>query len=127
MFGPPGFAYVYFTYGMHWCFNIVTERVGVAGAVLIRAVEPVKGLELMQRNRKMKNIKNLTNGPAKFTQAFGIDKKFNGQDLSRGNLNVFVNEKMAHQVVKAKRIGISMAEHALLRFYIKDNPFVSVK
>lgn len=127
MFGSPGYAYVYFTYGMHFCFNIVTEPNGKAGAVLIRAVEPVEGIDLMIRNRKKKDLKILTNGPAKMAQAFGIDKKFNGQDLFKGNLNIFMDGKTNHQIAKSKRIGISVAEHALLRFYIKGNTFVSVK
>ncbi|MFC1517617.1 DNA-3-methyladenine glycosylase [Candidatus Margulisiibacteriota bacterium] len=135
MFGKPGFAYVYFTYGMHYCFNVVTEPSGKAGAVLIRAVEPIKGIEQMKKNRtprqaRDKNkmgLKNLTNGPAKLAQAFGIDKKFNEADLAKGKLNIFIDGKNDHKIAKTKRIGISVAEHALLRFYIKGNKFVSVK
>ncbi|MBU0579975.1 MAG: DNA-3-methyladenine glycosylase [Candidatus Margulisbacteria bacterium] len=127
MFGPPGFAYVYFTYGMHYCFNVVTEPNGKAGAVLIRAVEPIEGIALMKKNRRKKDLKILTNGPAKLAQAFGIDKKFNGVDLVKSNLNIYSDGKSNHQIKKSKRIGISVAEHALLRFYIKENKFVSVK
>lgn len=125
MFGPPGFAYVYFTYGMHYCFNVVTERTGKAGAVLIRAVEPISGIPIMQKNRKMLKLKNLTNGPAKLTQAFGIDKKFNEIDLIKNKLNIYTVGKINFKIARSKRIGISTGANALLRFYIKDNPFVS--
>lgn len=127
MFGPPGYAYVYFTYGMHWCFNVVTESDGTAGAVLIRAVEPVRGIPLMIKNRHNKDIRILTNGPAKLTQAFGIDKKYNGKDLTKGPLGIYYKEEEKFKIVRTKRIGISQAEHAMLRFYIKGNSFISVK
>jgi DNA-3-methyladenine glycosylase len=127
MFGKPGHAYVYFTYGMHWCFNIVTEPDGTAGAVLIRAVEPIQGIDLMRKNRKKQDLRILTNGPAKLTQAFGIDRKFNGKNLDKGPLGVFTDNKRAHKlkIVHTKRVGISEAKQALLRFYIQNNTFVS--
>jgi DNA-3-methyladenine glycosylase len=127
MFGRPGFAYVYFTYGMHYCFNVVTEKNGKAGAVLIRALDPLKGLEVMKKNRNKDQLKILTNGPAKLAQAFGIDKTYNEIDLISGNLNIYQDSPEKFKIQKSKRIGISQAEHALLRFYIKENPFVSVK
>ncbi len=128
MFGPPGYAYVYFTYGMHWCLNVVTEIDGTAGAVLIRAVEPLTGIELMKKKRNKKDIYLLTNGPAKLTQAFGITGKQNGMDLIDGTLNIFEEKKGPPvTVVRSKRIGISAGKDDMLRFYVRDNPFVSVK
>jgi len=85
MFGKPGFAYVYFTYGNHWMFNIVTEKSGVPGAVLIRALEPLEGEEEMENNRKRKD---LTSGPGKLTQALGINKNHNGLDLTGNRIYV---------------------------------------
>jgi DNA-3-methyladenine glycosylase len=128
MFGKPGHAYVYFTYGMHWCFNIVTEPDGTAGAVLIRAVEPVQGIKLMQANRKKTDLKILTNGPAKLTQAFGIDREFNGKDLCHGPLGIYSDQGNSEKfkIMRTRRIGISQAEQALLRFYVQNNLFVSV-
>jgi len=128
MFGKPGHAYVYFTYGMHWCFNIVTEKDGTAGAVLIRAVEPVSGIELMKKNRKKKDVYQLTNGPAKFTQAFGITEKYNNMDLINGAIGIYdERQRMPGSIVRTNRIGISVAKDDLMRFYVRDNPFVSVK
>lgn len=80
MFGPPGYAYVYFTYGLHYCLNVVTGAAGEASAVLIRALEPTRGIELMQQRRGVKNLTNLTTGPAKLTQALGLDRALNGHD-----------------------------------------------
>lgn len=125
MFGPPGHAYVYFVYGMYFCFNVVTEPEGQGGAVLIRALEPIKGIEQMKMNRKNKKLEQLTNGPGKLAQAFGITKKHNGMDLTKSDLSIHLNGNQTHKIVKAKRIGISKAEHELLRFYIKGNEFVS--
>lgn len=123
--GPPGTMFVYFTYGNHWMFNIVTEREGKAGAVLIRAVEPVKGIELMKRRRKTDDLKNLCNGPGKFTQAFGIDKRFNEKKLGK---DIYVKDnKEKFRIVTATRIGLSKGHELPLRFYIKDNEFVSRK
>jgi len=79
MFGDVGIAYVYFTYGMHYCLNVVARHPKIdAGAVLIRAIKPEKGIKIMQENRGIKNLKNLTNGPAKLTQALEITKKYQG-------------------------------------------------
>jgi DNA-3-methyladenine glycosylase len=127
MFGPPGFAYVYFIYGMYHCFNVVTEPKGCGGAVLIRALKPVAGLEIMQENRKQTKLKNLTNGPGKLTQAFGITKKHNGADLVKSTLTICQNGSKRPDIVTTTRIGLSKAENKQLRFYIKDNEFVSIK
>ncbi|NIO44298.1 MAG: DNA-3-methyladenine glycosylase [Candidatus Aenigmarchaeota archaeon] len=126
MYKKPGTAYVYFTYGNYWMFNVVTEKKGIPGAVLIRALEPLKGIEIMKRRRKLKDIKNLTNGPGKLTKALGIEKKHNCLDLTKSNLFIKdSNEKF--EIVNTTRIGLSRGQEKLLRFYIKNNDFVSKK
>jgi DNA-3-methyladenine glycosylase len=129
MFGKGGFAYVYFTYGKHYCFNVVTERQNVPGAVLIRALEPLEGIETMKKNRRMPNVLNLTNGPGKLTEAMNITGKQNGLDLTRSK-ELFIckpEEKEKFEVVTTKRIGIRVGVDKPWRFYIKDNIFVSRK
>ncbi|MDP3014713.1 MAG: DNA-3-methyladenine glycosylase, partial [Candidatus Subteraquimicrobiales bacterium] len=128
MFGLPGHAYVYFNYGMHWLFNVVTEKEGIPGAVLIRALEPLEGIELMQENRGVYDISRLTDGPAKLTKAMGIGAFCNGRDITRGDLFICTSEKNEKLIIKSsKRIGISSAKDDLLRYYIKKNKFVSNK
>lgn len=126
MFGPPGVAYVYFCYGNHYLFNIVTEKEGTPGAVLIRALEPVDGIKLMMKRRRTNLINNLTNGPGKLTCALDITKKENGVLILSGNLKVMDIGYRVHTIVKAKRIGIKQGSEKFLRFYIKGNPYVSV-
>jgi len=137
MFGPPGYAYVYLIYGMYMCMNIVTEPEGNPCAVLIRALEPVEGLNQMSVNRyardygelNQQQIKNISNGPGKLCIAMSITKQCYGEDLC-GNV-LFVAEPMKKKkinIVAAKRINIEYAEEAIhypWRFYIKGNPFVS--
>lgn len=127
LLGPPGHAFVYFTYGNHWMFNVIaTEKIGKPGAVLIRAIEPLEGIKLMKKRRGVNDIKNLTNGPGKLTRAFGIEKRHNGLDLTRGNL--FIEESDdKFEIVNTTRIGLSKGKEKLLRFYVKDNEFVSRK
>ena len=110
MFGPPGRAYVYFTYGMHYLLNLVTEEEGNPSAVLIRAIKAVSGLEEMQARRKRRG-KELTNGPAKLCQALGIDKTFNGWDVTRGDRLWAENDQNARpfKVLSTPRIGIDYA------------------
>jgi DNA-3-methyladenine glycosylase len=134
MFGPVGHAYVYMSHGIHYGFNIVARsKEYPAGGVLIRAVEPLEGIEIMKKNRKQTTentlLKNLTKGPGKLTQAFGINKKYNHADLLSSS-ELFVTENIFHLaplhiVSKSTRIGISKAQTHLWRFFIKDNPFVS--
>ena len=123
MFGPAGRAYVYFIYGMHYMFNVVTEEKGSPGAVLIRAVEPLNGLHEMQVRRK-KTGRDLTNGPAKLCQAMAIDKFLNGWDLTRG-ITLWLEEYQDIPdtcVIRGPRIGIDYAEpedrQANLRFFV---------
>lgn len=113
MFGPPGKAYVYFIYGNYYLLNIVAEKKGKAGAVLIRALEPVK------------NIKN-TNGPGKLTREMKITREHNGLDVTKKPLYI-LNNKSSFDIVKTTRIGIKKGDDLLLRFYIKGNKFVSRK
>jgi DNA-3-methyladenine glycosylase len=124
MFEEPGKAYVYFCYGNHWLFNIVAKENDNPGAVLIRALEPVQGVDAMKRNRNVKDIKELTNGPGKLTSAMGINKTHNGLDLTKGQLFLEGSDEKV-DIVKAKRIGISKGKSKLLRFYVKGSDFVS--
>lgn len=127
MFEDGGKIYVYFIYGNYYCFNIVTERKGTGSAVLIRAVEPCTGLNLMKRRRaNVKSGYDLTSGPAKFCLAFGIDRRHNGMELNRGKF--FIAGNPAEEPLSAvvtKRIGIKEGADYPYRFYIKNNPFVS--
>lgn len=138
MFGPAGHLYVYFTYGMHYCCNIVTGPAGHGAAVLIRAVEPLEGIEEIAANRRIlirssahkqltgRKLYNLTNGPAKFCQAFGIDKTWNGHDLRHAPLRIELHDAVTeNEIISATRIGISQAKEKPWRFYIRDNPWVS--
>ena len=120
MFGEVGMAYVYFTYGMYFCFNVVARHPKTkAGAVLIRAIEPEKGIEIMQKNRKIENLKNLTNGPAKLTQALEITKKDYGVDLTKRS-KLFITEGIKSKKISASsRIGIKQATEKLWNFKIK--------
>ncbi len=118
MFGPPGHAYVYFVYGMHWCMNVVTQEEGTASAVLLRALEPVK------------NVEGRTQGPALLCRAMGIDGRLNGHDLVSPSLYVATPRgEEPVRIVKRPRIGVDYAgprwSGRLLRFYIGGNPFVS--
>lgn len=128
MYERGGVAYVYLIYGMWWCFNIVVSSKGDPGAVFIRALEPLEGMDLMMKKRKVRDIKTLTNGPGRWTRAFGIDKKFLGRSLHSGDFFVSRNLSKTFKVGRAKRIGIDYATDSRdlkLRFYIKGNPFVS--
>jgi DNA-3-methyladenine glycosylase len=128
MFGPPGRAYIYFTYGMHYLFNVVTEEEGVPGAVLIRALEPLEGLAVMQTRRGTNKLKDLTSGPAKLTQAMGIDLAFNCWDVTRrSKLYLMDMGGSSFKVVKTSRIGVPLDPCDNFRYYIEDNPFVSRK
>ncbi len=109
MYGPPGVAYVYFVYGKHWLLNIVTEREGYPGAVLIRALEPEEGLDLIARRRNGRPQKQWTNGPAKLCQALGIDGKVNGRNTCSTNAVVYIEtgtEINSTLIRKTPRIGL---------------------
>ncbi len=124
MFGPAGFLYVYFTYGMHYCCNVVTGPDGHGSAVLIRALEPLEGQEVMAKNRH--NRSGLCDGPAKLCQALEIEKSFNGHDLRREPLKLLLEPPLPQtDIVQTTRIGISRGQDVPGRFYIRGNPYVS--
>ncbi len=127
IFGPPGHAYVYLSYGMHECLNIVAERDGVPGCVLIRALEPLDGIDLMRARRPgAKKDRDLTSGPGKLTRALGITRANNGADMTRGPLVVCTpNEAPSFEIEVSPRIGITKCADLPLRFTIAGNPFVS--
>lgn len=127
MYGPPGFAYVFFVYGMHWHFNIVTTAEGAPEAVLVRAVEPLEGVELMAR-RRGRNVsqRELTNGPGKLCQAFGIDRGLYGEDLT--GKRIFLLDGPTPRATRSARIGVAYAQEWAekpWRFYDAASPFVS--
>lgn len=130
MFWEGGHLYVYFTYGMHYCCNVVTEREGRGCAVLIRAVEPIEGLDTMMKLRKFNssaNVFDLTNGPAKLCQAFNITKRDNGKFLCDEEIFI-VDSKIDienSQIGKSQRIGIKNGLDKQWRFFIRNSPWVS--
>jgi DNA-3-methyladenine glycosylase len=126
MWGKAGVAFVYMVHA-NWLFNVVTEPEGVAGAVLVRAVEPVEGIELMKLRRGVENFKELTSGPGKLTEAFGITKTHHGLDLTKWTSEVFIAEggKRDFSVARSHRIGVTADLKRKLRFYAAGNPFVS--
>jgi DNA-3-methyladenine glycosylase len=126
MFGPPGHAYVYFIYGNHHCLNVVTREEGVAEAVLIRAVEPVAGIELMRRRRGIGDDRNLARGPGKLTQAFGIGIMHNGADLTRGPLRIEPGGAVTDDHIAARpRVGVKAGCDQPWRFVMRASPWVS--
>lgn len=127
MFKAAGHMYVYFTYGMHYCCNIVCGKDGYGSGVLIRAVEPLSGLDVIERRRGMTGV-NVTNGPGKICQALGIDLTLSGHDLSQPPMRLIKKPALSDdEVTIGARIGISKAVHELRRFYVTSSPFVSKK
>ena len=127
IFGPPGHAYVYFTYGMHYCMNIVAEPKGEAGCVLIRALEPLDGLSIMRERRPAaRRERDLASGPGKLTQALGITLREYGADMTRGNLVVRQPARPGKfRVEVTPRIGITRCAELPLRFLIYGSKFAS--
>ena len=126
MFGPAGYLYVYFTYGMHYCCNIVVGEEGYGAAVLIRALEPIDGIEAMAENRGNRAGVEIANGPAKLCQAFAINKTLNGHDLRKVSLRLIPKPALSWQkITQTTRIGISRGQDLPWRFYITDNKYVS--
>lgn len=121
-----GCWYVYFTYGMHWCANVTVDK-KEAGAVLIRAVEPLAGTSLMKRRRKTQILKDLARGPARFCQAFGITGKDNGTKINSDFAIYDAPDILLKNIGTSPRIGIAEGLDLPWRFYIKDNPFISRK
>lgn len=125
--GPPGVAYIYFIYGAHWCFNAVTREEGHGSAVLVRALEPVTGLALMRARRPAaKRDTDLTSGPARLCAALGIDGRLDGVPLDRRPLRILAGDPVPDgDVLVSPRIGITRAVDWPLRWYVRDNPYVS--
>ena len=131
MYGPPGHAYVYFIYGMHHCLNVVTEREGYPAAALIRALEPVEGIEEMRARRDGRPDEQLTSGPARLCQALEIDRRFDGADLCAPDALLFVEEGdgvAVGAVAAGPRVGVrgdELAVTAPWRFYVQGSWYVS--
>lgn len=129
MFGPPGHLYVYFTYGMHYCMNVVTAPPGEGSAVLLRAAEPLEGLDVMARRRGTRDPRLLCSGPARLCQAFGVTARQNGADLagrSDGDLSLLTGRAVPpSSVTVSRRVGIRQGTDRPWRFSIGRDPFVS--
>jgi DNA-3-methyladenine glycosylase len=124
MFGPPGYAYVYRSYGIHWCVNFVCERDGSASAVLIRALEPTQGLAAMRRRRGLGDERLLCSGPGRLTQALGITHAHNALALDRAPFALYTRSGEA-DIISGPRIGISKAVEQPWRYGLKDSRFLS--
>jgi DNA-3-methyladenine glycosylase len=134
LFGPVGHAYVYFIYGMHYCFNVVTGREGMGEAVLIRALEPLQGIPVMQKRRRTQNLMLLCNGPARLSEALAITLMYNGISPFDGPVQIWSSESLPSStpigdadIVQTTRIGIAKARELPLRFYLKGNSYISRK
>jgi len=138
MYGPPGRAFVHFTYGMHHMLNLVTERKEFPAAILIRALEPRDGISLMKKRRKTDELINLCSGPAKICQAFGIDRSLHGVSLFSSQSPLFIKEgerrekgkrrkKGREELIWKSRIGIWEGKDRLWRAYLRGSPFISVE
>ena len=128
MFQAGGTAYIYFIYGMHFCFNVVTNFEGVGEAVLIRAAIPLLGIEVMKQKRKQNKERDLCRGPGRLCQAFGFDKSLDGSSLLRGPIGIYEASPSLELELPTKcsgRIGIQVGVEHQLRFYLEGSPFVS--
>ncbi|HEY5130369.1 MAG TPA: DNA-3-methyladenine glycosylase [Bradyrhizobium sp.] len=124
MFGPPGFAYVYRSYGIHWCVNFVCEKAGSASAVLIRALEPTRGIAAMRRRRGLHELRSLCSGPGKLTEALGITDAHNGLPLDAAPIALHARIGKV-EVVAGVRIGITKAVELPWRYGLKGSKFLS--
>ncbi len=129
-----GHAYVYFIYGIHYCVNVVTGQEGAGEAVLIRALEPLRGIAVMQHRRKTEKLTLLCNGPARLTEALAITLALNGSSLFDGPLQIWSADSLPSSpmignvdIEQTTRIGISKARELPLRFYLKGNRYISRK
>lgn len=125
MFGEPGHTYIYFTYGIHWCFNVTAGPKGYGAGILIRAAEPLKGIAVMKEFRRQNTENQLTNGPAKLAQALAINKALYGHNLHEPPLQIFEPEIRNFEITETTRIGISKAVNEIARFYITDSRYIS--
>jgi DNA-3-methyladenine glycosylase len=124
MFGPPGFAYVYRSYGIHWCVNFVCEKAGSASAVLIRALEPTHGIPAMRRRRHLHDERALCSGPGKLTEALGITIAHNGLALDAPPIALFARKEKP-EIVAGVRIGLTKAVELPWRYGLKGSKFLS--
>ncbi len=128
LFGPPGIWYVYLSYGMHWCANLVCQREGLASAVLLRALEPIEGLEVMRRRRGPLPDRQLCSGPGRLCQALGIDRSLDGAAMARSPVGVLQGDPVPEGSVAATpRIGITKAADWPLRFHLAGSTWTSRK
>lgn len=125
MFGEAGFAYVYQSYGLHYLLNVVSGHKGIGEAVLIRALEPTQGIELMQYRRKTMVFKQLCNGPGKLVQAMGITKAYNGESLVSEKFHILPADNTTFETITTTRIGITQGIDLPYRFYVRGNACVS--
>lgn len=125
MYGPPGTVYVYFTYGNHHMVNLVCEAEGVAGAVLLRAVEPLEGVQAMAARRGGRRLSELANGPGKLAEAMALDLRDNGIALGAGRLTVYDAPAPSERVLVSGRVGLTRGHELDLRFYLEGNEYVS--
>ena len=124
MFGPPGRAYVYRSYGIHWCLNLVCEDEGVAAAVLVRALAPTHGVDLMRKRRAVDDVRRLCAGPGRLCQALGVTREHDGLPLHRPPFAV-LSRRDAVDVVSGPRVGISRATELPWRYALARSPYVS--
>lgn len=126
MHSKPGKALVYMVHA-NWLFNVVAHEKGKVGAVLIRALEPLEGIEEMKKNRKIKRIHELTNGPGKICKALGITKELNGIDVTnkKSEIKILEGKKEGFKIASSRRIGVARDLRRNLRFFIEENKFVS--
>jgi DNA-3-methyladenine glycosylase len=124
MFGPPGHAYVYRSYGIHWCLNLVCEDEGVAAAVLLRALQPERGVEEMRQRRGLDDVRLLCAGPGRLCQALGVTRAHDGARLDEPPFRLLAREREA-DVVSGPRIGITQATGLAWRYGLAGSPFVS--
>jgi DNA-3-methyladenine glycosylase len=124
MFGPPGYAYVYRSYGIHWCLNFVCEPKGSASAVLVRAIEPLEGVAKMRRRRGLSDERLLCSGPGRLTEAMGVTLAHNGVALDRKPFELFAREKVP-EIATGVRVGITKAAELPWRYGLKGSKFLS--
>ena len=126
LFLAPGHAYVYLAYGVSWMLNVSSEAAGVGAGVLIRALEPLEGVETMQQNRRVQNLRDLARGPGRLAAALEIDRRLDGADLCRvGPLWIAHDDREPSEIGTSPRIGLSQEADRPLRFYARGNRFVS--
>lgn len=125
MFGEAGHLYVYFTYGMHFCMNVVTGGLDTASAVLLRALQPLAGIDIMRPRRGMRPVDQLCNGPAKLCQAYGITRDQNGIDLVSTEIWIEEYGERPGEIVTSTRVGIRAGRELPYRYYVLGDPYVS--